>query len=204
MRKGEATRQQIVDTALQRASELGLEGVTLGRLAEELQISKSGLFAHFKSKEALQIAVLEEAIERFTERVVRPILIKPRGAPRVRELFERWIAWFQGESDQPEEEILGCPFLSLSSEYDDRPGAVRDALVRCQKDWIATVAKAAALAVREGHFRADLDSEQFAFEFKGIGMALQHAAKLVADPAAERRARAAFARLLADASAPLQ
>jgi len=204
VRKGEATRQQIVDTALQRASELGLEGVTLGRLAEELQISKSGLFAHFKSKEALQIAVLEEAIERFTERVVRPILVKPRGAPRVRELFERWIAWFQGESDQPEEEILGCPFLSLSSEYDDRPGAVRDALVRCQKDWIATVAKAAALAVREGHFRADLDPEQFAFEFKGIGMALQHAAKLVADPAAERRARAAFARLLADASAPLQ
>jgi AcrR family transcriptional regulator len=204
VRKGEATRQQIVDTALQRASELGLEGVTLGRLAEELQISKSGLFAHFKSKEALQIAVLEEAIERFTERVVRPMLVKPRGAPRVRELFERWIAWFQGESDQPEEEILGCPFLSLSSEYDDRPGAVRDALVRCQKDWIATVAKAATLAVREGHFRADLDPEQFAFEFKGIGMALQHAAKLVADPSAERRARAAFARLLADASAPLQ
>ncbi len=203
MRKGEATRQQIVDTALQRASELGLEGVTLGRLADELQISKSGLFAHFRSKEALQLAVLDEAIERFTERVVRPILAKPRGAPRVRELFERWIGWFQGEC-AGEEEVLGCPFLSLSAEYDDRPGAVRDALVRSQKDWIATVAKAAALAIREGHFRADLDPEQFAFEFKAIGMALQHAAKLVADPSAERRARAAFARLLADANAPLQ
>lgn len=201
MGKGETTRQQIVDTALQRASELGLEGVTLGRLADELQISKSGLFAHFKSKEALQLAVLEEAIERFKERVVRPIVRQPRGAPRVRELFERWVAWFRGESGGIENELLGCPFLSLSSEYDDRPGAVRDALVRCQKEWIAAISRAASLAVEEGHFRADLDPEQFAFEFKGIGMALQHAAKLVADPTAGRRARSAFDRLLADASA---
>ncbi len=201
MGKGETTRQQIVDTALQRASELGLEGVTLGRLADELQISKSGLFAHFKSKEALQLAVLEEAIERFKERVVRPIVRQPRGAPRVRELFERWVAWFRGESGGIENELLGCPFLSLSSEYDDRPGAVRDALVRCQKEWIAAISRAASLAVEEGHFRTDLDPEQFAFEFKGIGMALQHSAKLVADPTAVRRARSAFDRLLADASA---
>ena len=197
MRKGEATRQQIVETALSRASELGLEGVTLGRLAEELRLSKSGLFAHFKSKEALQLAVLEEAVERFVERVVRPAFFRPRGAPRVRALFERWIAWFRGDEDESE---AGCPFLSLSAEYDDRPGAVRDALVRSQRDWMSTIAKATTLAVSEGHFRADLDPAQFAFEFSAIGMSLQYAAKLVADPNAYAHARAAFERLFVDAS----
>ncbi len=196
MRKGDATRQQIVETALSRAAELGLEGVTLGRLADELQISKSGLFAHFKSKEALQLAVLEEAIELFIEKVVRPAFVRPRGAARVRALFERWIAWFRGE----EAGDTGCPFLSLSAEYDDRPGAVRDALVRSQRDWMATIARAAVLAVAEGHFRADLDPAQFAFEFSAIGMSLQYAAKLVADPNAYTHAAAAFERLFVDAA----
>lgn len=191
MSKGEETRHQIVATALSRAGEVGLEGVTLGTLADELQLSKSGLFAHFRSKEALQLAVLEEAEERFTDEVVRASLRAPRGEPRVVALFERWLDWFRLETSS-----RGCVFLSLSSEYDDRPGPVRDALVASQKRWLAWIAGAAERAVGAGHFRADLDPQQFAFEFTGIGMSLQFQSKLVQDPAAAARAREVFASLV--------
>jgi AcrR family transcriptional regulator len=191
MSKGAATRHQIVETALERAGEVGLEGVTLGTLAGQLQLSKSGVFAHFRSKEALQLAVLEEASERFAEQVVRPALAEPRGEPRVRALFERWIGWFHQSTS-----FRGCFFLSLASEYDDRPGAVRDAVVESQRRWIELIRGAAKRAIEVGHFRADLDPAHFAFEFTALGMALQYHGKLVADPAAERRARAALDGLL--------
>ena len=191
MSKGGATRQQIVERALDRAAEVGLEGVTLGVLADGLGLSKSGLFAHFRSKEALQLAVLEEAIRRFRALVLEPALAAPRGEPRVAELVERWLAWFRRGTTP-----RGCVFLSLASEFDDRPGAVRDAVVESQKQWLAFIAGAAERAVAARHFRADLDPRQFAFEFSAIGMSLQFAAKLVADPAAERRARIAFESLI--------
>jgi AcrR family transcriptional regulator len=186
--KGEITRLQIVDTALRQAGAVGLEGITLGVLADELELSKSGLFAHFRSKEALQLAVLGEAMRRFIFVVVQPALKKPRGEPRVAALFEGWQGWILGER--------GCFFMSLASEYDDRPGPVREVLVRSQQDWLATVARAADLAIGEGHFRSDLDTSQFAYEFTGIGMALQYALKLVGDPKAKHRARVAFQGLL--------
>lgn len=194
MLKGETTRQQILDSALARARQVGLEAVTLGGLAEELKLSKSGLFAHFRSKQALQLAVVEQAKERFTARVVRPALAKPRGAPRVEAIVDGWIRWFRLEDP-----ARGCVFLSLASEYDDRPGPVRDAVVRSQREWLDFLAGAARLAIGEGHFRPDLDPTQFAFEFVGIGMTLQYAAKLVGDPRAEARARAAFEDLVAHA-----
>jgi AcrR family transcriptional regulator len=191
MGKGAATRTQIVETALERAGEVGLESVTLGGLADELSLSKSGVFAHFRSKEVLQLAVLDEASERFAERVVRPAFAEPRGEPRVRGLFERWLDWFRGATS-----YRGCLFLSLASEYDDRPGAVRDAVVASQRAWLDLIAGAARRAVEAGHFRADLDPRQFAFEFTALGMSLQYAAKLVGDPDAERHARAGFEALL--------
>ncbi len=191
MSKGEETRRQIVDTALARAGEVGLEGVTLGSLAEDLHLSKSGLFAHFRSKEDLQLTVLREAIERFTAQVVRAALEAPRGEPRVTALFDRWLEWFRLGNDPH-----GCIFLSLSAEYDDRPGPVRDALVASQKRWLEWIEGSAARAVAVGHFRADLDPRQFAFEFTAIAMSLQYQAKLVEDPDAARRARQAFASLL--------
>jgi len=191
MSKGAETRQQIVATALGRASEIGLEGVTLGTLADELGLSKSGLYAHFRSKEALQLAVVEEAVASFTEGVLAPTLRAPRGEPRVRELFARWLAWFESGGTP-----RGCIFLSLAAEFDDRPGHVRDAIVESQKQWIDFIAGAAERAVGEGHFRADLDSRQFAFEFSAIGMSLQFAVKLVGDPDAVGRARAAFESLI--------
>ncbi len=189
MSKGEETRRLIVDRALDRAREVGLEGVTLGTLADDLHLSKSGLFAHFKSKEALQREVLGAASAKFVDDVIRPALGESRGEPRVRALFERYIAWIAGNAG-------GCLFLALSYEYDDRPGPIRDRLVSNQLGWLGTVARAAQIAVDEGHFRADLDTEQFAYEFLGIGMAFQQANRLIADPIAEIRARKAFTALL--------
>lgn len=191
MSKGALRRQQIVDTALREAGNLGLEGITLGVLADKLKLSKSGLFAHFESKEELQHAVLQEAMRRFSATVVRPAMARPRGEPRVVGLWEGWQRWILGTGSE-----RGCFFMSLASEYDDRPGPMRDALVSSQKDWLKTLARAAQIAVDEGHFRPDLDVMLFAYEFTGMGMALQYALKLVGDPKAAARARQAFAGLL--------
>lgn len=194
MSKGEQTRREIVDRALALAGEVGLEGLSLGTLAADVKLSKSGLFAHFKSKEALQLEVLRRAIDRFVAEVVMPALVKPRGEPRVTALFDRYLSWISGSERQGT-----CLFIALSQEYDDRPGPVRDLLVESQRDWHRAVARAARLAVAEGHFRADLDVEQFAYEVIGIGMAFQQFFKLLHHPRAKQRARTAF-RALVDRS----
>lgn len=194
MTKGEETRQAILERAFELAAVIGVNGVTIGRLAEETGLSKSGLFAHFKSKEALQLEVLRRAIDRFVAEVVMPALVKPRGEPRVTALFDRYLSWISGSERQGT-----CLFIALSQEYDDRPGPVRDLLVESQRDWHRAVARAARLAVAEGHFRADLDVEQFAYEVIGIGMAFQQFFKLLHHPRAKQRARTAF-RALVDRS----
>lgn len=188
--KGELTRQAILAHATGLASQVGLDGLTIGRLAEELSLSKSGLFAHFRSKQALQVQVLEFAAEQFTDAVIRPALGKPRGEPRVRALFERWLEW--GRTRLPG----GCLFVAAATELDDQPGAAREQLVRGQRDWLELVANCCRTAVAEGHFRKDLDAEQFAHDLYGIMLAWHHAARLMRDPAAERRARSAFDALL--------
>jgi AcrR family transcriptional regulator len=192
MSKGAQTRREIVDRALALAGEVGLEGLSLGTLAADVRLSKSGLFAHFKSKETLQLEVLQRAIERFVGEVVLPALARPRGEPRVLALFDGYLAWIRGR-----ERRGTCLFIALSQEYDDRPGLVRDLLVKSQRDWHLTLARAAGIAVAEGHFRADLDVEQFAYEVVGIGMAFQQLFKLLDHPHAEQRARAAFEALVA-------
>jgi AcrR family transcriptional regulator len=217
MSKGEETRREIVDRALALASEVGLESLSLGNLAANVKLSKSGLFAHFRSKEALQLEVLRRAVDLFIEEVVIPALAKPRGEPRVVTLFEGYLAWISDEQRVPRQATGGaaagrerkgtCFFIALSQEYDDRPGPVRDLLVKSQRDWHHTLARAARLAVEQGHFRADLDAEQFAYELVGIGMAFQQLYKLLDHPKAEQRARTAFRALVArsrraDAEAP--
>lgn len=192
MNKGEQTRQEIVDRALALAGEVGLEGLSLGVLAAGVNLSKSGLFAHFRSKEALQVEVLQRAIDNFIQDVVAPALRKPRGEPRLRTLFDLHLAWVHGNGRNG-----SCFFMALTHEYDDRPGPVRDLLVQSQRDWYDVIARAARTAVEEDHFRADLDLEQFAYEFVGIGMVFQQASKLLANPRAEERARAAFESLVA-------
>src|SRR5262245_30008178 len=192
MPKGETTRKAILDRALAVSSMTGLERLTIGQLAGDLNLSKSGLFAHFKSKDALQIAVLQEAVDRFTEIVVRPALKEPRGEPRARALFERWLAWGRSEAVPG-----GCIFVTASVEYDDQPGPVRDFLVRSQQAWIDLIANTARFAVEAGHFRANLDGKRFAQELYGILLAHYHFSRLLGDPDAESRTRAAFEHLIA-------
>ncbi|HSF13984.1 MAG TPA: TetR/AcrR family transcriptional regulator [Vicinamibacteria bacterium] len=191
MSKGEETRAVILEHALSMASRIGLEGLSIGGLASETGMSKSGLFAHFDSKLNLQLDVLRSSVDRFIARVVVPALKKPRGAPRVRALFEGWLSW----SNDP---ALpgGCFFIAAANELDDRPGPLRDRLVSYQRDWIETLSTAARIAVEEGHFRADLDTRQFAYEFYSILMAYHHFSRLMRDAEAERRARCALEQLL--------
>jgi AcrR family transcriptional regulator len=196
MTKGDETRSAVLGSAITLASTLGLEGVTIGKLAEHVGMSKSGLFAHFSSKENLQLAMIEEAIERFIGLVVTPALKKPRGEPRVRALFDRWLEWSKADFLPG-----GCIFVMASVELDDRPGPLRDRLIESQKDWIGTLAHAARIAVDEKHFRKDLDCEQLAHEIFSIAYGY-HFLRRVGDPAAaEKRARVAFDRLLGDARA---
>jgi AcrR family transcriptional regulator len=195
--KGAETRQRVVERALALASRFGIEGLSLGELAQSLELSKSGLFAHFRSKEALQIAVLEMAAERFRQTVVVHALRKPRGEPRIRELFERWLSW--GEACSLDG---GCIFVAASAELDDRPGPVREALVQTQRDLQATLAHAARIAIDEHHFRPDVDPEEFAFELYALVLGYAHAARLMRDPAAPKHVRAAFERLIAAARPP--
>ena len=195
MSKGQATKAAILDEAVGIASRVGFTGLTIGQLAESTEMSKSGLFAHFKSKEALQLETLERGRELFTDIVIRPTLRAPRGIARVRALFESWLEWetaaLQG----------GCIFVAGSIEYDDRPGPMRDALVRNQQDWAEFIATVAGTAVSEGDFRADLDTEQFAFTLQGLMYAYHHSTRLLRDPRALDLTGAALEQLLAASSA---
>jgi len=197
MGKGELTRHAILERATALASRVGLEGLTIGRLSEELGLSKSGLFAHFGAKQALEVEVLRFAADRFVDGVVRPALAAPRGEARVRAIFERWIAW-----DQSRVVPGGCLFVAAASELDDRPGPARDQLVRLQRDWLETIATCFRTGITEGHFRREADPEQFAHDLYGVMLGYHHARRLMGDPAAESRARAAFHALLAAVRRP--
>jgi AcrR family transcriptional regulator len=188
MSKGEETRNAILDRALSLAKTVGLEGLSIGRLAEDLQLSKSGLFAHFKSKEALQLEVIRVARESFVARVMAPALKAPRGEPRVRALYERWIEWGQQQG--------GCIFVTLSVELDDRPGPARDAVKASQRDWFEALTTAASIAIKEKHFRRELDPEQFAFEMYSLMFGLHHFQRILDDPQALARTRRAFESLI--------
>lgn len=190
MSKGRRTRSSIVDRAIGVASTLGLDKVTIGSLAKEMSMSKSGLFAHFKSKEQLQLAILREAAARFVEIVVSPALSQPRGVPRIRALFENWCNWINSLPG-------GCVFLKAASEVDEQPGALREFLVHTQRDWLDTLAGAARIAREEGHFRADLDCVQFAYEAQGIFCSHQIYQRLLGDESAGERLRNAYESLIA-------
>jgi AcrR family transcriptional regulator len=194
MAKGEQTKQAILTRAFELATVVGVSGLTIGRLAEEMGLSKSGLFAHFGSKEALEVAVVEEASRQFVQDVMVPALRCPRGEPRLRALFERWLQWGQRPG--------GCFFVGVTAELDDRPGPPRDALVRAIKDWVDELAKAARIAVSEGHLRSDIDPDQFAFEIYGLMLGFHTFSRFLGEPTSLSRARQAFDALLATARHP--
>lgn len=190
MGKGESTRLAVLDEAVALASRVGLGGLTIGSLAAATRLSKSGLFAHFRSKEALQLQVLARATERFTDVVVRPALAAPRGEPRMRELFERWLAW--------DREALpgGCIFITAATELDDQPGPVRDKLTADQRDWMDLIRQIFRTGMAEGHFRPDADPDQFAQDVHGVLLGCHWASRLHGDPRAETHARRAFEALI--------
>ena len=192
MRKGEKTRTLILDEALALASRVGLEGLSIGTLAERLQLSKSGLFAHFGSKEDLQLLTLKRAQALFQQRVFSPAMDRPRGLPRLRSLLSNWLSWIAESADLSG----GCLVLSASSEYDDRPGAVRDLLVAGERELRGAIVKAIRLAIEEAHLAPRTDPWQLSFELYGIMLATHHDRRLLDDTRAVARAQDAVERLL--------
>lgn len=188
MSKGEATKEAILDEAARLARTVGLGGMTIGALAARTHLSKSGLYAHFRSKESLQLQLLEHAKARYVAEVITPALTAPRGEPRVRALFDSWLRWDSAPG--------GCIFTAAASEVDDQPGPVRDRVVRDQRDWLGTIAEVFRTGIAEGQFRADADPEQFAFELEGVMLSFHLTSRLLGEPRAESRARHAFEELL--------
>ncbi|WP_326541586.1 TetR/AcrR family transcriptional regulator [Pseudorhodoferax sp.] len=189
--KGRQTKAAIVDAALSLASQMGLEGLSIGAVAELTQMSKSGVFAHFGSREELQISVIREYYQRFEDEVFYPALQIERGLPRLRALFANWMQRVAVEIQS------GCIFISGAAEFDDRPGPVRDALVGSVKSWLAALDRAVALAKQEGDLRADADARQMAFEIHGLILALHYEERFLNNPGSIHRAEAGFEHILA-------
>ena len=175
---------------------MGLEGLSIGALAEVMQMSKSGVFAHFGSREELQISVIREYHNRFEEEVFFPSLAEPRGRPRLRALFERWVRRVSVELDS------GCIYISGAVEFDDRPGPVRDALATMVRDWQLALERAIRIAVEEGQLREDTDPAQMLFEIHGLILALHHDARFLRNAGVLDRARNGFERVLAHYQTP--
>ena len=194
MSKGEATRQAVLDRAVEVARQVGLSGLTIGRLAEQAQMSKSGLFAHFRSKEALQLAVLEHARAAFETHVARPALKAPRGEARLRSLFEHWLRWVTLPG--------GCPFVAAATEFDDQPGPVRDRVVHDLRDLFDMISTVFRTGITEGQFRADADPDQFAQDFYGVILGYHYVRRVLGDDRAEQRARRALDALIDQARRP--
>lgn len=185
------TRERLLERGHALASEVGLQGLTIAGLADEVGISKAGIYAHFDSKDDLLRSVLERAVDRFVEEGVEPALREPPGEPRVRALFEAWLDWTEA-SPVPG----GCIFISSAVELDDRPGPLREFLVGVQRRWAETLAEAADRSRSEGQFRADLDPEQFVFETYSIILGFHYYRRLFRDEEAGSRARYSFESLL--------
>ena len=191
MHKGQQTKSAIVDAALGLATQIGLEGLSIGVLAEVMRMSKSGVFAHFGSREELQISVIREYYTRFEEEVFYPALENPKGMPRLKALFQNWMNRTSVEIDS------GCLFISGAVEFDDRPGPVRDALAGSVKTWLAAMDRAIVQAKESGHLAQDVDEHQMAFEIHGLILALHYEARFLKTPGSVNRANTGFANILA-------
>ena len=189
--KGERTRAAILEAGFHIVSKAGLEGLTIGTLAEATGMSKSGLFAHFGSREELLIAVLERGQQEFVEVVVNPALARPRGLPRLKSLFINWIDWTE-MANLPG----GCPMIGGATEFDDKPGPVRDTLASGQRAWIDTLTRATRQAIEQGQLARATDPEQISFELFGIALVVHHHRRLLGYRRARDRALDALEALL--------
>lgn len=189
--KGQQTKAAIVEAALNLATHIGLEGMSIGAIAELTGMSKSGVFAHFGSREELQISVVHEYHDRFEQEVFYPAIDAPRGIPRLRALFDNWMKRTSIEIDS------GCIYISGAVEFDDRTGPVRDALVESVSTWHAAMRRTIAQSKDCGDLRADVDENQLLFEIHGLILALHYEARFLRSEGSLQRAQAGFNNILA-------
>jgi AcrR family transcriptional regulator len=190
LQKGQLTKQAIVDAALGLSTQIGLEGLSIGVLAEVMRMSKSGVFAHFGSREELQISVIREYFSRFEQEIFAPAMLAPRGLPRLESLFANWMKRVAVEIQS------GCIFISGAVEFDDRTGPVHDALASSVKTWLKAVFRAVVQAKEAGHLGADADEHQIAFEIHGLILALHYEARFLKRVGSIERAVQGFANIL--------
>ena len=190
MRKGELTRAAILDVALDLASRDGLEGLTIGLLADRMNMSKSGVFAHFGSREDLQLEVLKLYHHRFEQEVFFPSVKEQRGIARLRAMFARWVKRVSVEV------ASGCIYISGAVEYDDRPGPIREELMAMVQAWQGALLRCVRQAVECGDLKADTDPQQLVYEMYGLILALHHDARFLRIPGALERASIGFNRLI--------
>ncbi|WP_051236199.1 TetR/AcrR family transcriptional regulator [Ottowia thiooxydans] len=188
--KGQQTKAAIVDAALRMATQVGLEGLSIGTLAEAIGMSKSGVFAHFGSREELQISVVNEYYARFERDVFYPALQEPRGLPRLRAMFANWMRHTGAELDS------GCIFISGAVEFDDRPGPVHDALAQSVGSWLDAMTRAVRQSREENHLSSEIDERQVTFEVHALILALHYEARFLHLPGAVERATRGFESIL--------
>ena len=189
--KGTQTRERILDAAQAIACREGLEGLTIGGIAERLDMSKSGVFAHFGSREELQIAVIDDYARRFIEAVLVPAIAQPRGLPRLTAMFDHWL-----DRIVFVEIPNGCVFVSGAVEFDDKEGPVRDRMVAVARAWQGELHTAVQQGIAAGHLRGDTDCGQLVFDLYGVMLSLHHDARLLRDARAAERARIGFERTI--------
>jgi len=196
MHKGQQTKQAIVQAAVTLSTQVGLEGLSIGSLAELMHMSKSGVFAHFGSREELQISVIREYFASFEQEVFYPAMKAPQGLPRVHALFDNWMKRVAVEIQS------GCIFISGAVEFDDRPGPVREALASSVQTWLQALYRAVVLAKQCGHLTQEADEQQVAFEIHALILALHYEARFLKNPGSLARANRGFADIVARYGVP--
>jgi len=195
--RGVRTREAILASAVNIASVDGLEGLTVGTLATQLRMSKSGLFAHFGSKEDLQLATIEFARQIFIDRVTRPAITAPKGLPRLWSLINQWLVLVEKRVFSG-----GCFFSAASFEFDSKRGVVRDRIATIMREWIGVLARAVEQAQKVGHLRADANPTRLVYEIHGVAMGAHWAHQLLDDRQAYSRARATVLEKLRSIATP--
>ena len=191
MANAQSTHDRILDRGMALMSQAGLDGITLGVLAEQVGMSKSGLFAHFRSKEEVQIRLLEHIGELANAQMIVPAMKADKGLPRVKALVTSWFGWSQ-KAGLPG----GCPVAAGLFEYDDVEGAVRNKILEMESSWRRLLTQLVREAVECGHLQKNLDIDQFVWELCGIYLSHHAAHRFLRSPDADRRAQTAFAALL--------
>lgn len=191
MRKGEATRHRIVTQGMELASEVGLDALTIGDLAKRLGMSKSSMYAHFSTKEDIQLAVIEHSVNTFHERAVFAAHLEPPGNLRLRTFFQHWLEWIRDGLPG------GDPLLGAATEFDDREDSpIRTSIVAHARRTNELLMEMVRDSIEVDHLHPELDPEQFVFDLTCITHGYHYYERLLRDPFAERRAIDAFERLL--------